>query len=572
MKVRIYITVILLLLIIAHPLFSDLGGNRSLKLKGRILDKKGRKIKYARVVATMIPSQGNNAFQDTKKNKNLSKKRYVTYSNQFGNWQLEIPHAESIFIKVFSNIYKTVQKILTFDKTKIKSTQITFRLDDGLIEILWGSFEFFQLYVPPLHQKNLETLITDNPGQAVDDYINSRIKSSMRNQAHAFAGYILFQNSKYPESKKQFESAGSKLWFNLMGNLRKNGDQYQESLFYYLKGTTTKERADGLFYLANKFAEQGDSQNEKICYQTALTDYQKLLRSLKYRWNEEHIEKSNFCIGKLKEKFGFFEKKPSVKRELADILKKAGDYCKKLDGIAIYYFCNELKKDKVVLLRKLAKAMEKPEEFFENFSPLKIRRSRIIDIYKYDIQFIKKKNGVITEDRKLLMERLDNSNPGIPILSYSIKEPLYGPHTLIAFGWQNLFDYHKIGDEKIFGEDTVVIEATPRWHSVFNKMSGKIWIDEKDGSVLKIEWNYARVQNRNQLRKMGLILDREPDLKFISEFGIKKNGLRFPSRCYIVESYVNKSNQRFIRLKVDIEYMNYQFFIVSSEVEVHDEY
>jgi tetratricopeptide (TPR) repeat protein len=572
MKTRQNIILIIFLFFAANLIFSGPAADENFTAKGKIKDKTGKKIQNARVVITRLPDPENNLRQDSLQGEKPTPERYITYTDKTGSWELTIPRTKTILIKVFANTYKTAQKILSLNRAGTEFDRIFIRMERGLAEILWGSFEHIRLYVAPIHQKNLEILVIKKNLAAVDKYLGLKLKPALKNHGHVFTGYILFQNSQYQESKKHFDKAGSKIWYNLMGDFYKKKDQYKPALSFFLKGVTTKKRADSLVSLAEKFADLGDSQNERTCYQVALKDYQEMLRSLNYHWVDKHVEMSNYCIEKLKTKFGYSEKKPAIKKELAEILKKAGQYCKKLDGVAIYYFCFEQKKDKVYLIRKLARAMENPADFFKNYSPLKIKGTRIIDTYKYDIQFIKKKNGIIEENRKLLMENLDNNNPGIPVLSYSIKEPLYGPHTLVGLGWQNLFDYRIIGQEKIFKEDTVVLEAIPRWHSVFNKMSGKIWINKKDGSVLKIEWNYSRVQNRKQLRSMGLILDRKPELKFVSEFAQEKNRLRFPSRCFIVESYTSKEGKRFERLKVDIQYMNYQFFMVSSEVEVHDDY
>jgi hypothetical protein len=101
-------------------------------------------------------------------------------------------------------------------------------------------------------------------------------------------------------------------------------------------------------------------------------------------------------------------------------------------------------------------------------------------------------------------------------------------------------------------------------------MAGKIWVNKRNGSVLRIEWHNRELRNREQLRAMGLILQREPELKFVSEFGVTRRGFRFPSRCFMKESYSRGTQKDFIRLTVEIDYKNYNFFMVSSEVDVGD--
>jgi hypothetical protein len=52
-------------------------------------------------------------------------------------------------------------------------------------------------------------------------------------------------------------------------------------------------------------------------------------------------------------------------------------------------------------------------------------------------------------------------------------------------------------------------------------------------------------------------------------FGIKKNGVRFPSQQKVQEFLLTKDGKRFIRNETAIILDNYRFFIVETEIKYH---
>lgn len=572
MKIKLKTLFIMLILCVSIPGMLHSQQETPLTLKGRIGDQSGYGIKNARIAVTIMSMKKNDNETMNNKTEGSSKHMYVTYSGNLGKWKIDVPDCKTLMINVSANGYGPAERIISITPGNSEPESVNFGLKETLANIIYGSIEHLQLYVYPPHQRRLEALISTGNIEAAATFIEKKIKPEIRKYAYAFAGFLMFEYSHYDEAKTYFEKADSKLWFNLMGHRQLKQNQYNQASIYLAKGVTTKQKADDLYLLGKTFEKSGDKESAKKCYRAALTDYSALLKSFKYRWDADYISKSILCKKKLKIVSGLSEEAQANRMELKTLLEKAGEYCKKLNEVAIYYFCHEEKRDRVNLVRQLAKARANPAGFFKKFSPIKIKGRKIVDYFKYDLQFIKKENGVITENRKLLIEKLDNSNPGTPVLSYSIQKPLHGPHTLVGFGWQGLFDYKITGEEKLFDEDSVIIEATPRWNGDINKMFGKVWLHKESGSVLKIEWHHRRVQNKDEIRARGLILDREPELKFISEFGLTKGGLWFPSRCSIIESYFHEVEKPFVRLRIDIDYLKYQFFMVGTSVETDQDY
>lgn len=527
----------------------------SISLEGMALDSRGKGIGLARVVITpgTAVRKGN---------------RHVVYSGSKGVWKADIPKCSEFFIQAFTNARVTAEKKILWDEWHGNHDKINLVLTEGLSHILWGSFEHIQLYVPPHHQKNIESLIRAGDLDSLTNYMNQKIENKIIRHAWKFAGFILFENSQKEASRSCFERSSSKLWFNLMGEEYMKSERYIKALGYYQKGETTRKRAEHLLQLAEMLEKKGDLENAKRGYRMALADFQLLLGHFKYKWDNRYLDAAQICIDKLRKKFGVREGYGHETQEIRAILDKAGKYCDKLDKTKMYYFCHEHKYDRIFLIKKLSRALENPARFFRKYTPVKIRGTRIVDFYKYDLQFVKEINGIVTEKRKLLLENLNNRFSGMTVFSYSVREPVHGPNTLVGYGWQGLFSYKKISEEKFGDVDAVVLEATHRVFNNINRMSGKIWIDRKNGKVLKIEWHSREIQNRDQLRAMGFILEREPRLRFVSEYGVTRSGFLFPSRCWLKESYVNERNEGFVRATVDIDYKNYNFFMVSSQVEV----
>ncbi len=58
----------------------------------------------------------------------------------------------------------------------------------------------------------------------------------------------------------------------------------------------------------------------------------------------------------------------------------------------------------------------------------------------------------------------------------------------------------------------------------------------------------------------------KPSVVFMAEYDAKKRGLRFPSRYYIEEAYINRKGKRSVNMKQEVKLTKYMFFTVGSEV------
>ncbi len=531
---------------------------RKVQITGTVHDNHDRCIKNSRVEIT------NAENKETKTDNGY----FVTYTNEKGEWKIKIPFFKRITVKVYSNGYiphksivnMEIEKTLNNPRTVVRSI-----LKKGIKHIEWGSFEQQMLYVRASFQKAIEDLIASNEKSVVEDYIENNIKEYSRKDAYVFAGFAGFRRGHYTNSKEYFAKAGSKLWFNLMGKKYLRKGEYEKSLNYYLKGVTTRARGYDLLKLAEIFNKNNQNSEKLKSYTAALNNFNKIIIDYRYIWSEDLLRKRYDCYQNLNT-----QSEKEDNKELKELLNKAGKYCQKLKEAEIFYYCNEEKIDKIVLLVDLHEAIAHPLKYYKNYKPAKLKGMKITDKYIYDLQFVLNDKGIVEEARKLVNEYPEWKRNPVPVLSYKVVRPLYGPNTLIGFGWQDFFNYKISGKEKLFDVETAVIEAFPKWSSFVNQLYGKLWVNIEDGSILKIEWKHRNL-NRTDLRSRGLILNRIPGMKFISTYGKKRGGLRFPSEYRIIEYYNNNKGKSFVRLDITGLYTNYTFFGVDiDEVKVED--
>ena len=112
-----------------------------------------------------------------------------------------------------------------------------------------------------------------------------------------------------------------------------------------------------------------------------------------------------------------------------------------------------------------------------------------------------------------------------------------------------------------------MVEATPNSFLVTPHPSGKTWIKEEDGSVLKIIWDQKPLGNFQSAEEWAKAHEVKLEITAFTEFGREKNGLRFPSRNYSEYAYVDKNNRKFVNAEISIVYRNYQFSTVETEVK-----
>ena len=141
------------------------------------------------------------------------------------------------------------------------------------------------------------------------------------------------------------------------------------------------------------------------------------------------------------------------------------------------------------------------------------------------------------------------------------------PVALFGTRFQSRYEYSVIGEEKIEGRKTVIVDTIPRFEDPKStNLYGKAWIAVDSGDILKIEWNECRIGHYEIFEERGKKFKRKPRITVRTEFQTEKNGLRFPTKWYIEEAYLTKHGRAFIRSKTTVSYKDFKFFTVEVEV------
>jgi len=244
-------------------------------------------------------------------------------------------------------------------------------------------------------------------------------------------------------------------------------------------------------------------------------------------------------------------------KDLSSILKKAAEYCKKLEHTSLYFVCMEEIKERIYYLNRPGGIGLRPTRFFTE------------NKYLYDYQLIRK-GSQISEKRILLEENgkeKNEENAQLKMQMFDHKYVIFGPIGLLSEKWQPEHDYKIIGEKKLKGEQVLIIEAVPKSSTNIDHLFGKIWIRKSDSSILKIEWSQTSMGNFEEIKETAKELNAEPDITFISEYDFEEKGIRFPGKYFVREEYVHSWRGRFKRSETTVIYKDYKFFTVETDVE-----
>ncbi len=257
-------------------------------------------------------------------------------------------------------------------------------------------------------------------------------------------------------------------------------------------------------------------------------------------------------------------KKTKGQDTLDAILKKTGDYCEKVKGMALFYVCREKVENERHLFKK-KNLLKFSMSVLEKIKPRRIREKK----YLYDYQLVKK--GKELKEKRILLEEDGEEKYEEDIefrpVKYSGKYMVYGPVGFLSKQWQQHFDYKIVGEDVIDDKKTIIIESTPKKEREENYNFGRVWVDEKDFSVLKIEYDPKSIKDYEDELLQLPIGDLSKKVIWSTHFGVEKNGVRFPSRQLIQEFYVNSEGESLLIEKITFRYADYKFFIVETDVK-----
>lgn len=259
--------------------------------------------------------------------------------------------------------------------------------------------------------------------------------------------------------------------------------------------------------------------------------------------------------------------------KLAGILVKAQDYCRRLDKAALDFICTEYVEEEVnrasgpkvttvtappvVMGDGKMRAVPAPVDSFRT------------TYYLYDYQFIRK--GTEVTERRDLMEKngkkISREDAVPETKHFKFRDILFGASQLLGEGALPRHDYQIVKDDKIKGEPVVVIACAPKAEFAGKILAGRASVRAGDGAVLRIDWDPASFGAYSEVLAVAEKFKMDPAVKSFTEFGMEKNGVRFPSRDVTEEAY-GTGRFKFIRSTTSIQYKGYKFFTVETETGI----
>ena len=259
--------------------------------------------------------------------------------------------------------------------------------------------------------------------------------------------------------------------------------------------------------------------------------------------------------------------------KLEEILSKAKEYCRRLENAALDFVCIEAASEKIDYSKDIAAEDVRTVPDSMKGTPLKINPypPKLVEknSYVYEYQFIRK--GPERVERRILVKKngkktqVENAPPMTSAVR--VTNLLFGPVDLLGPARQSRYEFRIIGEESVDGQKSYVLETSPRFIVDQQHCYGRIWVKEDDSSVLKIEWNQRSLGNYNVVEATAKKYNAEPRLTSISEYGLEKKGIRFPSRDTVEEAYIMRNGKKFVRSTTTILYKDYKFFTVETEVK-----
>ena len=244
--------------------------------------------------------------------------------------------------------------------------------------------------------------------------------------------------------------------------------------------------------------------------------------------------------------------------DLSLILEKTAEYCSWLANASLDFICQEEIKERLYYSPGTDTIYLGGRFYKENK-------------YLYDYQLIRK-GGDMQEKRILLEEngkKKMEANAELKTKQFEHKYVIFGPVGLLSSENQPHLSYQIEKEAKLDGENVIIIDAKPKSPQDRNRLYGKVWLRERDLSILKIEWDQSSMGNIEGIMEVAEKLKAKPHITFVSEYGYEKNGIRFPSKYSVAEEYIIAKGRR-NRIKCSmtvVTYKNYKFFTVETQVK-----
>jgi tetratricopeptide (TPR) repeat protein len=410
--------------------------------------------------------------------------------------------------------------------------------------------ECYHILADALFRQDIKKSITRGAHEAIENYCQKQ-EGELQKQCYWITADAYFCRKEFEKAIQNYEKAGFKESSNRIGEIYFILGEYKKAVAYFEKGDHSARRANAYGALADFYKKQGEKALAKKYYKKAVLEYEWMIKSYDYRWNDADKTDRLRCRNIL----DTFEKNAEEiahQQKIKKILEKTAAYCHRLDTALIHFFCKEV--------------------ISENSHS---RYGTIKKTFVYEYQLIKESDKTIERRIQLKLNGARTRKEEVPLgtTAYKYKYLIYGPIAFFKKSQQQYFDYKIVKEEMFNNQRAIVIEAIPLRIVLSTKsLCGKIWLDADDENfaILKIEWHPKfLIENFDESLENAKRHNFTLKVDYFSEFGIEKNGFRFPSRYMLKEYHINKKGKEKCKTSIDIIFKDYRFFTVGTEVTYH---
>ena len=420
----------------------------------------------------------------------------------------------------------------------------------GLADIDYLSFD---------SREKVARAIAADKSEEIESFITNNDKRLER-FFYIALGNGYFDNEQYSKAMKHYSRAGFKRGANRIGDMYMDQENLDTALEYYQQGISSEKRAFAYGLKAKYFLKNKNQQERKKYLRLAYEDYNTIIKNCTFSWKKAANENRRHIMRELNA-YPKTQLEIARDRKLAGLLKGVARYCRLLEDSSIYFYCYE----EVVEKSNIPK-----EELYPDSSKL-IAESMLKGWQKrthrfiYDYQLLKE-GSALKEQRNLVKmngRRRKKKNARLTTI-YQISRNISGPIGLISRAWQDHTDYRLVTEKKIGNDNISVVQCFPKSFREKNHLFGDVWIRNRDFRVIKIVWYPYSIGNRTAIEDLARFFKRTPRITFISEYGVAKSGIQFPSKCLVQEEYLSAGGDVFTRIQDTYEYKNYHFFKIKS--------
>lgn len=409
--------------------------------------------------------------------------------------------------------------------------------------------ECFDILADARYRNHVLKLIQAKDFDALDKYCAGR-EETLRLSCYRLAGIHCLLHNKPDAAIRYFQAAGDKVSSSRIGEIHFIRGELEKALPFFEKGIPSARRARFYGKLADRYKDRDKPAEAKTYYLKAVNEYEFMIKDFDYDWSNADNNDRLRCMAAA-ESYNKTAEEIAQQDKVNTILAKTGAYCDRLSKEMIHFFC---------------------KEYIEETARYAVRGFKNTFVYEY--QLIKEKDEVV--ERRILLKRNGRrkreENAPLGTSKYRYEKLIYGPIVFMSKKWHKHYDYKIIGEETIKKEKTVVIEAVPKSNQL-GLLVGKIWVGTEDYGVLRVEWHpkYS-IENIEGAVELADKMNSTLDVSFVTNFGVKKNGIRFPSKYAIQEYFVEPNGKRKLKAMIKVDFKKYMFFSVGTQAEVNPDY